>query len=153
MLRWSTAAATALAWKPLQDHVHDRFSDFLKRRTTRRDPSPSSITVPVDTRRTDLIAAPDTPSPAETTQEPSNRTMLQLNPMIPLWHVASGQACHAFMALDYSQEHDLMFSVILQNGEIWVCRASELRGQENLTLGRRKQADDKSLKTASFDES
>ena len=66
--------------------------------------------------------------------------MLQLNPMIPFWHVASGQACHAFMAIDYSQEHDLMFTVIMQgSGEIWVCRAAELRGQENITLGRVKQ--------------
>jgi hypothetical protein len=65
--------------------------------------------------------------------------ILQLTPPIPLWHVKSGQACDAIIALDYSVEHDLMFVVILRSGEIWVCRSSELRGQENVTLGRERQ--------------
>lgn len=66
--------------------------------------------------------------------------MIQLNPMLPFWHIASHQPCYAFMVIDYSQEHDLMLACILQNGEIWTCRAAELRGQENMTLGRPKSA-------------
>ncbi len=62
--------------------------------------------------------------------------MLQLDPMLPLWHPATNQAFDAFLVLDYSQEHDVMLMGIRRDGQLWVYRAGELRGQANATLGR-----------------
>lgn len=66
--------------------------------------------------------------------------MIQLNPMVPFWHVASKQPCYAFLVTDYSQEHDLCFTCLMQDGVIYCARAAELRAQENISLGRQKSA-------------
>ncbi len=60
--------------------------------------------------------------------------MIQLNPVLPLWHVPTHQACHAVALIDYSQEHDLLWVVIRADGEIWTLPNRELRGQINQTI-------------------
>jgi hypothetical protein len=65
---------------------------------------------------------------------------LQLNPMLPLWHVPTQQPCYAFAMLDYSQEHDLLFVVLRRDGEIWTVPNHELRAQINASLGRYAKA-------------
>lgn len=61
--------------------------------------------------------------------------MMQLNPQIPLkTPKGNGQA---IMVIDYSEEHDLKWVVILDDGgEIWAFKNSEVRGFENKTMGR-----------------
>lgn len=39
--------------------------------------------------------------------------------------------------LDYSQEHNLMWVVALDNAEVWVFENQEVRVQSNITLGRK----------------
>lgn len=60
----------------------------------------------------------------------------QLNPQIPLiTEKGSGQAVGV---IDYSEEHDLFWVVILDNnGEIWVFPNSKVRGFKNYTSGRK----------------
>ena len=61
--------------------------------------------------------------------------MLQLNPPIPL-DTAKGKG-FAHMVVDYSQEHDLLWVVFLDDsGECWMFRNGEVRIQRNFTLGR-----------------
>ena len=62
--------------------------------------------------------------------------MIQLHPTLPFWHVPTGQACEAFLAIDYGVDHDLMLTVTLKDGRIFVCRTPDLRGVENMTIGR-----------------
>ena len=62
--------------------------------------------------------------------------MLQLNPMLPIIRVSDGMSGFAFLVIDYSQEHDLLFSCAMQNGEIWTLSNRELRMQNNISLGR-----------------
>ena len=64
--------------------------------------------------------------------------MLQLNPMLPIIRVADGMKGFAFLIIDYSQEHDLLFSCAMNNGEIWTLSNKEIRMQENVSLGRFK---------------
>jgi hypothetical protein len=45
--------------------------------------------------------------------------MLQLNPMLPIIRVSDNMKGYAFLVIDYSQEHDLMFTCAMDNGEIW----------------------------------
>ena len=45
--------------------------------------------------------------------------MLQLNPMIPVYSLRHKMEGYAFLVIDYSQEHDLLFTIALDNGEIW----------------------------------
>jgi len=42
----------------------------------------------------------------------------------------------AFLVIDYSQEHDLIFTCGMENGEIWSLRNSEIRFDNNISLGR-----------------
>ena len=61
----------------------------------------------------------------------------QLNPSIPMI-TARGNG-FAFMVIDYSQEHDLLWVIALTaTGEIWCVRNSEVRIEENYTFGRSK---------------
>jgi hypothetical protein len=65
--------------------------------------------------------------------------MMQLNPPIPL-DTAKGKG-FAHMVIDYSQEHDLIWAVFLdESGECWLFRNSEVRMQRNFTLGRTGQS-------------
>ena len=61
--------------------------------------------------------------------------MIQLNPSIPMTTPrGKGQA---ILVLDYSPEHHLMWTVALDNGEIWTFQNPDVRVRENETLGRK----------------
>src|SRR2546429_5803404 len=66
------------------------------------------------------------------------QTMLQLNPPIPL-STPKGDGI-AVMVIDYGIDHDLWWTVIISRGEhageIWTFANPEVRGVENITLGR-----------------
>ncbi len=62
--------------------------------------------------------------------------MLQLNPMLPIIRVSDSMKGYAFIVIDYSQEHDILYSCIMDNGEIWTLSNREIRAQENISLGR-----------------
>jgi hypothetical protein len=63
--------------------------------------------------------------------------MLQLNPMLPIYRISDSTKGYAFLVIDYSQEHDLMFTCAMENGEIWTLKNSEIRIEKNITLGRK----------------
>jgi hypothetical protein len=58
--------------------------------------------------------------------------ILQLNPTIPL-ETSKGFGW-AIMVIVYSQEHSLIWTVILENGQIWNCPNEEVRGCTNWTM-------------------
>ncbi len=61
--------------------------------------------------------------------------ILQLNPTIPM-STPKGKG-HAVLVIDYSQEHDLLWTVIIDNtGEIWTYSNSEVRALKNISIGR-----------------
>lgn len=62
--------------------------------------------------------------------------MLQLNPMLPIIRISDGMKGFAFLVIDYSQEHDLLFTCAMQNGEIWTLPNKDIRMQSNISLGR-----------------
>jgi hypothetical protein len=62
--------------------------------------------------------------------------MLQLNPNIPIIRTSDGMKGYAFVLIDYSQEHDLLFVCAMHNGEIWTLSNRDIRMQENISLGR-----------------
>jgi len=64
--------------------------------------------------------------------------LLQLNPMLPIVRVSDSMKGYAFLIIDYSQEHDLMFTCAMDNGEIWTLKNSDIRMGVNITLGRNK---------------
>jgi len=64
--------------------------------------------------------------------------ILQLNPTIPIVRVCDNMKGYAFLVIDYSQEHDLLFTCAMENGEIWSLNNKEIRITENLSLGRKK---------------
>lgn len=43
---------------------------------------------------------------------------------------------YAFLVIDYSQEHNLLFVVALDNGEIWTIKNKDLRFCKNISLDR-----------------
>jgi len=63
------------------------------------------------------------------------QTMLQLNPHVPvLTPKGSGSA---FMVIDYSQEHHLLWVVALdENGEIWTLPNWQVRFDKNISMER-----------------
>ena len=63
--------------------------------------------------------------------------MLQLNPMIPIYRVSDNMKGYAFLVIDYSQEHDLLFTVALDNGEIWTLSNKEIRFCKNISMDRK----------------
>ena len=62
--------------------------------------------------------------------------MLQLNPMIPIMRVSDGMRGFAFMCIDYSQEHHLLFVCGMDNGEIWTLPNKAIRFTQNISLNR-----------------
>jgi hypothetical protein len=65
--------------------------------------------------------------------------MMQLNPTIPIFRVSDSMNGYAFMVIDYSQEHDLLFVCAMDNGEIWTLSNREIRVTNNITLGRNNE--------------
>jgi hypothetical protein len=62
-------------------------------------------------------------------------SMTQLNPGIPLL-TPKGEG-YAWFLLDYSEEHDLMWVVAInETGEIWTFKNYEVRAVKNITMGR-----------------
>jgi hypothetical protein len=62
--------------------------------------------------------------------------MLQLNPPIPVTTPMGKGWAH--ILIDYSQEHDLLWVVFLdETGECWTLPNRDIRIQSNLSLGRR----------------
>ncbi len=64
------------------------------------------------------------------------RPHLQLEPEHPFWHVPTSQLCYAFVLIDYTQDHDLIFACKMSSGEIVCVQNKDLRAVENLTLMR-----------------
>jgi hypothetical protein len=62
--------------------------------------------------------------------------MLQLNPMIPILRISDGMEGFAFLVIDYSQEHDILFTCGMNNGEIWTLSNKEIRFCKNISLNR-----------------
>jgi hypothetical protein len=63
--------------------------------------------------------------------------MLQLNPQIPIIRKSDSLKGFAFLIIDYSQDHYLLFCCAMENGEIWIIPNNELLMQENISLGRK----------------
>lgn len=65
-------------------------------------------------------------------------TILQLNPQIPLVTPMGGAQCVAI--IDYSEEHDLKFVCILdEGGAVFTFQNKDVKGYANPTMGRTKQ--------------
>jgi hypothetical protein len=62
--------------------------------------------------------------------------MLQLNPMLPIVRNSDGMRGYAFLVIDYSQEHDLLFTCAMDNGEIWTLSNKDIKVDKNISLGR-----------------
>lgn len=63
--------------------------------------------------------------------------ILQLNPSIPM-HVLNKGDGYAFAIIDYSQEHDLLFVVAMNDtGEIWTVSNKNIRMQKNISMERK----------------
>jgi hypothetical protein len=62
--------------------------------------------------------------------------ILQLNPMIPIFRKSDKMKGYAFLVIDYSQEHDLLFTCAMHNGEIWTLKNKEISFCENISLTR-----------------
>lgn len=66
--------------------------------------------------------------------------ILQLDPMLPVYSVEHNMEGYAFLVIDYSQEHDLLFTCALDNGEIWTISNKKLKFCWNPSLDRVKNA-------------
>jgi hypothetical protein len=62
--------------------------------------------------------------------------ILQLNPTIPIIRISDKMNGYAFLIIDYSQEHHLLFVCAMDNGEIWTLNNKEIRIQKNISLER-----------------
>ena len=62
--------------------------------------------------------------------------MLQLSPTIPVVRDADGMKGYAFLVIDYSQEHDLLFTCAMDDGQIWTLSNRDIRIVNNVTLNR-----------------
>lgn len=62
--------------------------------------------------------------------------ILQLNPMIPIFRKSDKMKGYAFLIIDYSQEHDLLFTCAMDNGEIWTLKNNEISFCNNISLTR-----------------
>ena len=63
--------------------------------------------------------------------------IIQVNPTLPL-ETPHGKG-FAHFVIDYSQEHDLLWVVFLDDsGECWTFQNSEIRIQKNLSIGRKQ---------------
>jgi hypothetical protein len=63
--------------------------------------------------------------------------IVQLNPMIPIFRKSDKMKGYAFLVIDYSQEHDLLFTCAMDNGEIWTLNNKEISLCENISLSRK----------------
>jgi len=63
--------------------------------------------------------------------------ILQLNPMIPIVRVSDNMEGYAFLIIDYSQEHNLLFTCAMENGEIWTLCNKDIRFDTNISLNRK----------------
>lgn len=54
--------------------------------------------------------------------------------MIPIFRVSDNLQGYAFLVIDYSQEHHLLFTCAFDNGEIWTLPNLEIRFQKNISL-------------------
>lgn len=64
--------------------------------------------------------------------------MLQLDPQIPVIVTSKGDMKGMAIGwVDYSQDHTLIWIVALEDGEIWCVPNTEIRMQNNWTMGRR----------------
>jgi len=57
--------------------------------------------------------------------------------MIPIFRVSDNMEGYAFLVIDYSQEHNLLFSCAMDNGEIWTLSNKEIRFSKNISLDRK----------------
>jgi hypothetical protein len=64
--------------------------------------------------------------------------IIQLNPMLPIFRVSDEMDGYAFLVIDYSQEHNLLFTCAMDNGEIWTLSNQEIRFCKNISLNRNK---------------
>ena len=55
---------------------------------------------------------------------------------MPIIRVSDGMKGYAFIVIDYSQEHDLLYVCAMDNGEIWTLNNKTIRVQNNISLGR-----------------
>jgi hypothetical protein len=62
--------------------------------------------------------------------------ILQLNPMIPIIRLSNMMKGFAFLVIDYSQEHDLLFTCAMDNGEIWTLSNKQIIIGNNISLNR-----------------
>jgi hypothetical protein len=62
--------------------------------------------------------------------------ILQLNPMLPIIRVKDEMEGYAFLVIDYSQEHNLLFTCGMSNGEIWTLSNQDIRFPKNISLSR-----------------
>lgn len=62
--------------------------------------------------------------------------ILQLNPMIPIFRKSDKMKGYAFLVIDYSQEHDLLFTCAMDNGDIWTLKNNEISFCNNISLSR-----------------
>jgi hypothetical protein len=62
--------------------------------------------------------------------------IIQLDPMIPIYRVSDKMEGYAFLVIDYSQEHNLLFTCAMDNGEIWTLNNKEIRFCKNISLDR-----------------
>jgi hypothetical protein len=63
--------------------------------------------------------------------------IIQLNPMIPIVRVSDKMEGYAFLVIDYSQEHNLLFTCAMDNGEIWTLNNKQIRITKNISLDRK----------------
>jgi hypothetical protein len=64
--------------------------------------------------------------------------ILQLNPMIPIVRKSDQMKGFAFIVIDYSQEHYLLFVCAMDDGDIWTLDNKQISLQNNPSLGRTK---------------
>ena len=62
--------------------------------------------------------------------------MLQLNPMLPIVRNSDGMKGFAFLVIDYSQEHELLFTCAMDDGQIWTLNNKVITFDNNITLNR-----------------
>jgi hypothetical protein len=60
----------------------------------------------------------------------------QLNPTIPIIRVSDQLKGWTFLVIDYSQEHDLLFTCAMDNGELWTLNNKDIRIDKNISLNR-----------------
>ena len=68
--------------------------------------------------------------------------LLQLNPMIPVYSILHQMEGYAFLVINESQEHNLLFTVALDNGEIWTLCNKDLRFCYNVSMERKNPNND-----------